>query len=43
MDKSGEKWWKMEGKQWNGDMSWGIEKLGHEMRKGWKILLDMAI
>lgn len=24
MDKSGEKWWKMERKQWNSDMSWGI-------------------
>ena len=24
MDKSGEKWWKMEGKQGNNDMSWGI-------------------
>lgn len=31
MDKSGEKWWKMEGEQWNGDMSWGIQKLGYRI------------
>ena len=28
MDKSGEKWWKMEGGQGNNDTNWGDIKIG---------------
>ena len=31
MDKSGEKWWKMEGGQGNNDTNWGIQKWGYEI------------
>ena len=24
IDKSGEKWWKTEGEQWNSNMNWGM-------------------